>query len=95
MLEQSDSLCLDKLLDHIAQHSADCVEPLVGLTDVGESHLIEQDLLDNKDRNCLGQLRASLHDAQAEGNDLCREEKVDDIGIVVLLDESANDTERG
>jgi len=50
--------------------------------------------LDDEDGDGLAELRASLHDTEAERDDLRGEEKVDDLGRVVL-DQSANDTERG
>ncbi len=35
MFEESHSLSLDKLVDHIAQDGADSIEPFVGMTDIG------------------------------------------------------------
>lgn len=84
MLEQPHCLRLHELVDHVAQDGADGVEPLVGVADVRQAGLVEEDLLHNEDGDRLGELRARLHDAQAEGYDLGREEEVDD-GIVVVL----------
>lgn len=64
------------------------------MADVRQSRLIKEDLLDDENRDGFGQLRASLHDAQAEGDDLGGEKEVDDCGVVVLLDESANHAQR-
>ena len=84
MFEQPHSLRLHELGDHVAQHGADSVEPLIGVADVRQASLIEQDLLHDKDGDCLGELGARLHDAQAEGYDLGREEEVDN-GVVIIL----------
>jgi hypothetical protein len=95
MLEESDSLALHKLVDHVAEDRADSVKPLVRLADVGEAEVVEEDLLNDEDGNCLGELRAGLHDAEAERDDLGGEEEVDDVRVVVLLYKGANDAERG
>lgn len=86
VLQKPHRLTLDQLAHHVAQHRSDRVEPLIGLTDVGQSELVEQDLLDDEDGDRFGQLRARLHDAKAEGDDLGRQEEVDDGGVIVLLE---------
>ena len=86
MLEQSDGLALDELVDHVGQNRPDRVETLVRLADVGEPEVVEQDLLDNEDGDRLGQLRPSLHDPQTERDDLGRQQKVDHVRVVVLLE---------
>lgn len=89
MLQQPHRLLLHQLVDHIAQHGPHGIEPLVRLANVRQPHIIEQDLLDDKDGDRLGKLAARLHDAEAEWDNLRRQEKVDDIGRVVL-DESSD-----
>lgn len=64
VLQQTDSLLLHKLIDHIAEHSADSIEALVCLADVGEADIIEQDLLDDEDGDRLAELGTSLHNTQ-------------------------------
>ena len=54
MLQQPDRLRLHQLIYHIAQHGPHGVEPLVRMADVRQARLIQQDLLDDKDRNGLG-----------------------------------------
>ena len=49
MLEKTDGLLLDKLIDHVAKHCAHCIEALVCLTDIGKADVVEQDLLHNED----------------------------------------------
>jgi len=71
VLEESDRLRLDELVDHVAEDGADGEETLVGVTDVGKPGFVEEDLLHNKDCDCFGELRAGLHDAEAERDDLC------------------------
>lgn len=94
MLEQASRLLLDELANHVAEHGADGVEPLVGSADIVESIVIEEDLLNDEYGDRLAQLGAGLHDAQAERDDLCGQEEVDDFGGVVL-DERTNDAEGG
>lgn len=94
MLQQADRLLLDELRHHVAEHGADGVEALVRVADVGEAHVVEQDLLHDEDRDRLAQLRARLHDAQTQRDDLGREQEVDHLGRIVL-DERADDAERG
>jgi hypothetical protein len=91
MLEQSDGLLLDELVDHVAEDSADGVEALVRLADVGQTDIVQEDLLDDEDGNGLGKLGSGFHNAQAQRDDLGCEEEVDDFARVVL-DKSANHT---
>jgi hypothetical protein len=63
MLEQADRLLLHQLGDHVAQNRAYGIEPLVGVADVGKTHVVEQDLLYDEDGDGLAELRAGLHDA--------------------------------
>ena len=85
MLEQSHSLSLNELVHHVAEHSSNGVETFVCLANVRQSGLVEQDFLNNEDGDGLGELGARLHDAQAEGYDLGRQEEVYDSVVVVLL----------
>lgn len=84
MLQKSDCLGFDELVDHVAQDSTDGVEALVSMADVCEACFVEEDLLDDEDRHRFGEFRASFHDAKAEGYDFRGEKEVDD-GIVVIL----------
>lgn len=93
MLQEPDGLLVNELSDHITKNSANSVESLVGLADVLQSHVIEQDLLNDEDSNSLAEFRSSLHDTEAERDDLCGEEEVDDF-CRVILDQSADDTKR-
>ena len=92
MLEQAHRLGLDELGNHIAQDGADGVEALVGGADVVEAVVVEEDLLHDEDGDRLAKLGASLHDAQAQRDDLGRQEKVDHLGRVVL-DKGADDAQ--
>lgn len=85
VLEESDRLGLDELVDHVAKYGANGEESLVGMTDVGEPGLVEKDLLHDEDRDRLGKLRAGFHDAEAEGDDLGRKEEVYDRVVIILL----------
>lgn len=92
MLEQSDSLLLDELINHVAQHGADGVEALISLADVLQAQIVEQNLLDDENGDGLAEFAARLHDAQAEWDDFCCQQEVDDFTAVVL-DQRTNDTE--
>lgn len=72
VLEQPHSLRLHELVDHVAQYGADGVEPLIGVADVRQAGLVEEDLLHDEDGDRLGELRARLHNAQTERYDLGR-----------------------
>ena len=56
MLEESDRLRLDELIDHVAKDGADGEKALIGVTDVREPGLIEKDLLYDEDCYRLGEL---------------------------------------
>lgn len=94
MLQQPGSLLLDQLAYHVTEDGADGVESLVGGADVVQAIVVKKDLLHDEDGDGLAELRARLHDAQTERNDLGGQQEVDDLGRVVL-DKGANDTEAG
>lgn len=94
MLQQSDSLLIDELSDHVRQNRTDSVEPLVGLTYVLQAHVVQEDLLNNEYRDRLAEFRTGLHDTKAKWNDLGSQKEVDDLGAVVL-DQRTNDAEGG
>ncbi len=85
VLEQPDCLRLDELVDHVAENGPDGEEALVGMANISQPSFVEQDFLDNEDGNRLGEFGASLHDAEAERDDLCRKEEMYDCVVVVLL----------
>ena len=85
MLQQADCLGLNKLVDHVAQDGSDSVEPFVGMTDIGETSLIQEDLLYNEDGNSLRKLRSRLHNAQAKGYNFRRQQEVNNSVVVILL----------
>jgi hypothetical protein len=49
VLEQPHGLLLYQLRDHVAQNRTDGVKPLVGVTNVRKSHIVQQYLLHNED----------------------------------------------
>lgn len=93
MFEKPSRLLLYQLSNHVAEDSADSVEALISGTDVVKTVVIKQDLLYDENSNRLAELRAGLHDSQAEGNNLGRKEKVDDLSGIVL-DKRTNDSQR-
>lgn len=93
VFEQSHSLLLHQLCDHIAQYRSDGIEALVSSANIVQTNVVQQYFLDNKYGDGLAQLRAGLHDAKAERNDLRGKEEVDHIGRIVLH-KGTDDTER-
>jgi hypothetical protein len=85
MFEKADRLGLNKLIDHIAENGPNSVEAFISVADISQSCLVEQNLLDNKYGNSLGEFRSRLHDAQAEGNNLRGEKEMNDCVVIVLL----------
>lgn len=73
VLEKAHGLLIHKLGDHVAENSTDCVEALISLTNVLQSHVVKEDLLDDEDRHGLAELGARLHDTQTKRNDFGRE----------------------
>lgn len=72
VFEEADRLGLDELVDHVAEDGADGEKAFVSVTNVGKSGLIEEDLLHDEDCDRFRKFRAGFHDAEAEGDDLCR-----------------------
>lgn len=94
VLQEPSGLLFDELVHHVAQNSPNSIEALVGRANVVQSMVIKKDLLHDENGDSLAQFGAGLHDAQAQWDNFCCEEKVDDIRAVVL-DQGANDTEGG
>lgn len=93
MFEEPSRLLLYQLSNHVAEDGTHSIEALISGTDIVKTVVIKQDLLDDEDGNRLAELRPGLHDPQAEGNDLGRKEKVDDLGGIVL-DKRTDDSQR-
>lgn len=77
MLEEPRGLRLNKLGHHVTEDCSDSIESFVSRADIVKAIIVEQNLLHNEDGHCFAQLGSSLHDAQAERDDLRRQEKVD------------------
>ena len=90
MLEKTNGLGLDQLVDHVAEDGSHSVESLVCVANVRQPGLVQEDLLNDEDGDSLGQFGTSLHDAQAQGNDFRGQEEVDDGSVVVLLNSSGS-----
>ena len=56
MLEQSDGSGVLNGVDHVAEDGPNGIESLVGLADVGQADVIEEDLLDNEDGHGFAEL---------------------------------------
>ena len=69
-------------------------EAFKGLADVGEAGFIQQDLLQDEGGHCFGELTARLHDAKAQWDDLCCQQKVYDILFISLIKKDEIDPER-
>ena len=72
------------LVDATDQDHSDMREALVSLTDVRQTGVVEQYLLQNERSDRLRQLRALLHDAQTQRNDLRRQQKLNHLLFVRL-----------
>lgn len=79
MLQEPGSLLFNELVDHVAEDSPNSIEALVGCADVVQSMVVKKDLLNDKNGNSFAQFGTGLHDAQAEWDNFCCEEKVNDI----------------
>lgn len=77
-------MLLYQLSNHVAEDGADSIEALISGTDVVKTVVIKQDLLYDEDGNRLAELGPGLHDPQAERDNLGRQEKVDDLGGIIL-----------
>jgi hypothetical protein len=60
------------------------------LANVGETDVVEENLLDDEDGDSFAEFRAGFHDAKAKRNDFGGKKEVNHFRGVVL-DESAND----
>lgn len=94
MLQQPYGLLIHQLRYHVTQNSSYSVKPLVRLTNILQTHVVQQDLLHDEDGNRFAKLGAGFHDAQAEWDDFGCEQKVDDFGTIVF-DKRADHTEGG
>ena len=94
MLQKTGRLLLNKLGDHVAENSSDCIEPFICGTNIIQSMIIKEYLLHNEYCDRLAELRACFHDSKAKRDDFCCEEEVDDIRGIIL-DKSSNDSQRG
>ena len=70
------------------------LEPVVGLADVEEARVVQEDLLHDEGGDGLAQLGAVVHDPQAEWDDLGGQEEVDHLPLVGL-DQGADHPEGG
>lgn len=103
MLEEANGLSVCEIVDHDSQNIDDGVEALIGMANICQTDLVQQDFLDDENGDRLGELCAVLHNPQTEGDNFCSEEEVDDLGIICRvdgfiacrLDECADDTQGG
>ncbi len=65
MFEKSCCLLFHQLRNHVAQDCPNSVETLVCSTNVIQSMVIQENLLDDEDCYSLAQLRPGFHDSQA------------------------------
>ena len=84
VLQQPLARLLAELDDHLAQDHRDMGEPVVGLTDVIQTSLVQQDLLQDEGGHSLAQLGAALHDPQTQRDDLRGQQEVDHLLLVGL-----------
>lgn len=85
MLQKSDSLSFNQLIDHVAQHCSNSVEAFIGVADIGQASLIQEDLLNDEDGDSFRQFGSGLHDAKAEGYYFSGQQEVNNGAVIVLL----------
>ena len=90
MLEESHGLSFHELIDHVAQDGPHSIETFVGVADVGQTCLVQKNLLHDEDSDCLREFRACFHDTQTERYDLGGQKEVDNGRVVVLLEQNEN-----
>lgn len=93
MLQKADRLLLHQLRHHVAEYSADGVEPLIGMAYVAKAGIVQKYLLNDENGDRLAELRAGLHDPKTERYNLRGQQEIDDLGGIIL-DQRANDTQR-
>jgi hypothetical protein len=92
MLEQSCCLLFYELRYHIAEDGSNSIKPFIRSTDVVQAMIIEKNLLDNENSDCLAELRASFHYPKTQWNDFSCEKEVDNIRGIVF-DKSTNNSQ--
>lgn len=55
MLEQTDRKSIDKLVNHVTENSSNSIEALIGLADVCQAHVVQENTLNNEDSNLEGE----------------------------------------
>ena len=96
MFQQPLRRLLFDTFHNVIKHTANLnnpyrVQSIKSLAQVIQSVLIIQNLLDNKSRDSLAELAASVHDPQAQRNDFSVDQKVDHFWII-CLDQSSNNS---
>jgi hypothetical protein len=66
------------------QYHGDMWEPVICLADVGQSTVIQQDLLQNKSCHRLWELRATFHDTKTQWDDFCCQKECDHLLFISL-----------
>lgn len=59
VLQQTDSKSVDKLVNHVAENSTDSIEALIGLADVSQAHVVQENTLNNEDSNLEGKKKCA------------------------------------
>ena len=94
VLEQSRRWLFVEDAHHLRQAIGYGHEPLRRCTDVVQTDIIEQNLLQDEGGDRLGQLRSRLHRPKAQRNELGRQQKVNHMRIIDL-DERSHDSQTG
>ncbi len=94
MFEEASRWFLQLVHHHVVEDCAHCVEALCSLAQVVQSLFVQKDLLDDEGGHCLRKLGPSLHNPQAQGDDLCLQQETNHI-VVIHLNQGSNHTQRG
>lgn len=84
VLQEPCGLLLHELADHVTKNGTDGIESFIGGANIVQSTVVKQYLLDDENGDRLAKFRPSLHDSEAQRNDLGSKKKIDNLGRVVL-----------
>lgn len=86
VFEKAHGMGMRQIIDHQTKNVNDGMEAFIGMTNIGQSDLIQEDFLHDENGDGLGEFRAVLHNAQAKRNNLGGEKEVDHLSIVRRID---------
>lgn len=92
--DRSNTKVLAHMIKRCYQNHGHVAKTIVGLTNIIQSSLVQQDLLENERGHGFGKLRTSLHDSKAKRDDLGGEEEIDHF-LLIGLDQGPDHAQAG